>query len=226
CGITASQFTSFNPQSSLCSSLVPGNSVCCSAESTSVSYSQQSNGAVCNTYTVKSGDYCDSIISKYAISVTELESYNSRTWGWSGCNALQSGRLICVSSGEPPMPAALAGAVCGPQVPGTQCPSNWADLESLNPCPLNDCPKLHFQLRIRLHKQAQVLLSRRKGVVLHRQGLVVRHQASILLRAPPSTQLVPLIQRVLRVKNHNPYDEQNYQRPFHCNPRSLVNPNL
>lgn len=32
CGITASQFTSFNPQASLCSSLVPGNSVCCSAE--------------------------------------------------------------------------------------------------------------------------------------------------------------------------------------------------
>ncbi|OKO93844.1 hypothetical protein PENSUB_12123 [Penicillium subrubescens] len=37
------------------------------------------------------------------------------------------------------MPASLAGTVCGPQVPGPQRPSNWADLKSLNPCPLNEC---------------------------------------------------------------------------------------
>jgi hypothetical protein len=71
--------------------------------------------------------------------VAELESYNSRTWGWSGCNILQPGRLICVGSGEPPIPAALAGAVCGPQVPGSQRPRIWVDLRSLNPCPPNEC---------------------------------------------------------------------------------------
>ena len=52
---------------------------------------------------------------------------------------LQRGSLVCVSSGQPPMRAALTGAVCGPRVPGTQRPSNWADLKSLNPCTQNEC---------------------------------------------------------------------------------------
>ena len=112
CGITPSQFTSFNPQASLCSTLVPGNSVCCSAGNTSVSSAQPSNSNACNTYTIKFGDYCDQIAPKYGISVAELESYNSQTWGWSGCNALQPERLICVSSGQPPMPASHASRHC------------------------------------------------------------------------------------------------------------------
>jgi len=143
CGMT--------PQPSLCSTLLPGNSVCCSAGNTSGSSSHPSNGAVCNTYSIKHGDLCDQIAQSHGISVSDLEGYNSRTWGWSGCNMLQPGRLICLGSGEPPMPASLAGAVCGPQVPGTQRPGNWADLKSLNPCPLNECVSRLMKLCVRYY---------------------------------------------------------------------------
>lgn len=100
---------------------------------------QPSNEGVCNTYFIKYCDVCDQIAPKYGISVAELESLNSQTWGWSGCKMLQRGSLVCVSSGQPPMPAALTGAVSGPRVPGKQRPSNWADLKSLNPCSRNEC---------------------------------------------------------------------------------------
>lgn len=37
------------------------------------------------------------------------------------------------------MPAPIANAVCGPQVPNTPRPANGTELASLNPCPLNVC---------------------------------------------------------------------------------------
>jgi chitinase len=46
---------------------------------------------------------------------------------------------MCLSIGSPPMPATLANAVCGPQVPGTRQPDSGANLTILNPCPLNAC---------------------------------------------------------------------------------------
>lgn len=46
---------------------------------------------------------------------------------------------MCLSTGTPPMPAPVTGAVCGPQVPGTAVPAAGVALASLNPCPLNAC---------------------------------------------------------------------------------------
>lgn len=37
------------------------------------------------------------------------------------------------------MPNSVANAICGPQVPGTEAPTDGQDLASLNPCPLNAC---------------------------------------------------------------------------------------
>lgn len=37
------------------------------------------------------------------------------------------------------MPEPLANAICGPQVPGTEQPTDDTDLVDLNPCPLNSC---------------------------------------------------------------------------------------
>ena len=46
---------------------------------------------------------------------------------------------MCLSTGTPPFPEAVANAVCGPQVPGTVAPSSGTDISTMNPCPLNAC---------------------------------------------------------------------------------------
>ena len=46
---------------------------------------------------------------------------------------------MCLSTGNPPMPAEITNAVCGPQVPGTKAPTDGTALADLNQCPLNSC---------------------------------------------------------------------------------------
>jgi hypothetical protein len=104
-----------------------------------------SNG-ICSTYVVQQGNTCESIAQVHGITVAEIEEYNIQTFDWEGCNGTNQGKFICVSTGEPPMPVALANAVCGPQVPGTTRPSEWSDLASLNPCPSNECVSSVTQL--------------------------------------------------------------------------------
>ncbi|KAH3015121.1 hypothetical protein KXW60_007897 [Aspergillus fumigatus] len=98
----------------------------------------QSDGT-CNTYTVKDDDGCWALAQAYHLQEKDIEDFNKNTWGWAGCGNLQSGQLICLSKGNPPMPAPIPDAICGPQVPGTQRPSNGTALADLNPCPLNAC---------------------------------------------------------------------------------------
>ena len=86
---------------------------------------------------VQDGDYCALLAKEYYITTDEIEEYNAQTWGWMGCSNLQLDAVICLSSGEPPMPAVLPNAVCGPQVEGSTRPSDWSHISSLNPCHLN-----------------------------------------------------------------------------------------
>lgn len=139
CGIPPANFTQYNPSPTLCSTLVPGEHVCCSSGPLpDYTPSPNSDGSCASRY-VQPGDYCAYIAANYSITVTEIESYNTNTWGWLGCNDLQAGQNICISSGRPPFPAPLPNAVCGPQVPNTPEPPNGTDWASLNPCPLNAC---------------------------------------------------------------------------------------
>lgn len=119
CGISAADFTTFNPSSTLCSTLAVGQKVCCSAGGLPVPV-QNSDGS-CASYTVVSGDSCNAIALSNSITVANLETWNANTWGWEGCNNLQLIN-ICLSTGTPPMPPSVAGTVCGPQVPGTANP--------------------------------------------------------------------------------------------------------
>jgi hypothetical protein len=139
CGISAADFTKYNPSSTLCSTLTPGEPVCCSAGSLPDLSPQPNANGTCYSYTVQVGDYCQELAQKYYITSDEIETYNAQTWAWMGCNDLQKDAVICLSSGHPPMPAPLQNAVCGPQVPGTEYPSQWSDISNLNPCPLNAC---------------------------------------------------------------------------------------
>lgn len=139
CKISAADFTKYNPSSTLCSTLAIGEPVCCSSGSLPNLTPQKNPDGTCASYTVKAGDYCGLIAQNNHITVDNIEAYNTKTWGWNGCGNLQLGANICLSSGDPPMPASVSGTVCGPQVPGTKRPSSWSQISSLNPCPLNAC---------------------------------------------------------------------------------------
>jgi hypothetical protein len=73
-----------------------------------------------DSYTVQSGDYCALLAQMYYINTDEIKSHNSPTWGWVGCNDLQLGAVICLSSGDPLMPAVVSSAECGPQLDRTR----------------------------------------------------------------------------------------------------------
>jgi chitinase len=138
CGIAPAQFTEYNP--TLCSkTLAVGQYVCCSEGSLPDYAPQPYSNGTCATYTIITGDTCAVLAAEYTITVDQIESWNNETWGWMGCADLQAGTNICLSSGNPPMPAVVPNAVCGPQVPGTPVVAYGIDLSSLNGCPLNAC---------------------------------------------------------------------------------------
>ncbi|RMJ23486.1 hypothetical protein PHISP_05636 [Aspergillus sp. HF37] len=92
-------------------------------------------------------DNCASLAAANGITIEQIEEFSSNTWGWNGCSNLWAKTIICLSSGFPSMPAFLPNAVCGPQVPGTERPTDGTDLTDLNPCPLNACCNVFGQFR-------------------------------------------------------------------------------
>jgi chitinase len=137
CGISLNDFYNDNPNIN-CNALQIGQKVCCSPGGLPVP--QQNSDGSCYVYNVQSGDNCNLIAANNGLTTSQIESYNSQTWGWNGCPRLQAGFDMCLSTGTPPFPAANPGAVCGPTVSGTSNPggssSSWA---SLNGCALNAC---------------------------------------------------------------------------------------
>ncbi|THC89244.1 hypothetical protein EYZ11_011312 [Aspergillus tanneri] len=139
CGISAADFTKYNDDPNLCSSLMPGQHVCCSA-GTLPDFAPKSNpDGSCATYTIQQDDNCANLAARYSPTKEALEDFNKKTWGWNGCSNVGIGTVICLSSGSPPMPDPVANAVYGPQVPGTEAPEDTTDISRLNPCPLNAC---------------------------------------------------------------------------------------
>ncbi|KAI0903547.1 class V chitinase Chi100 [Ustulina deusta] len=139
CGITPAEFTDYNPSSTLCSTLVAGQHVCCSS-GTLPDYapSPYANGT-CYTYMVITDDSCSSLAASYDITVDDIETWNANTWGWYGCSNLLAGYTICLSSGYAPQPSTITNAVCGPQVNGTTILPGGTNFSSINECPLNAC---------------------------------------------------------------------------------------
>ncbi|KAI5859516.1 glycoside hydrolase superfamily [Durotheca rogersii] len=139
CGISAADFLTYNPDSKLCSTLMPGQYVCCSPGSLPDLTPKPDADGYCHTYTIMANDSCSAIASANSLASDDIEKFNAKTWGWSGCDRLYADTIICVSDGHPPMPAILPNAVCGPQVNGTTKVPPETDLATLNPCPLKAC---------------------------------------------------------------------------------------
>ena len=84
------------------------------------------------------GDTCAKIANEFDATEEELRKWNDgKTWGWTGC-MLYPPIDICVSDGDPPMPAMRTGLICGPQAEkGERNPPKGTRLADMNPCPLN-----------------------------------------------------------------------------------------
>ncbi|ORY57858.1 killer toxin alpha/beta [Pseudomassariella vexata] len=151
CGISTSDFTKYNSDPKLCSTLAPGQRVCCSAGTLPDVRPKPGADGTCATHLVKSGDTCSSLAAANGLKLVDIDTFNngsSGTWGWNGCYNLMAGMNICLSKGNPPMPAPVSNALCGPTKPGSQPPGKGQNLTSLNPCPLNACCNIWGQCGI------------------------------------------------------------------------------
>ncbi|KAF2421787.1 glycoside hydrolase family 18 protein [Tothia fuscella] len=148
CSISVNDFYKFNPKANLCSTLFPGDYICCSSGD---AYSpppkpkpatpKPNSDGICATHLIQAGDTCDDLSKKYGVTVAELENWNKgKTWAWSECKDLLVGYNLCISDGDVALPPPQKGSACGPVVPGTKRPSGKSvDLTKLNPCPLKAC---------------------------------------------------------------------------------------
>lgn len=139
CGITGDEFTEYNSDSDLCSTLKAGQHVCCSSGTLPDYTPSPDDDGYCYSYTIKTGDTCDYLAAAYDITVEDIDDYNTDTWAWNGCSSLYPDYYICLSSGYPPMPVTRSNAVCGPQVNDTAKVPPGTDLSTLNECALNAC---------------------------------------------------------------------------------------
>lgn len=142
CGISGPDFTKYNPGKMFCNNLMPGQHVCCSAGTLPDYKPKPNKDGSCATVKVEKGLDCSSIGASYGLTKKEIEGFNEKkVWGWNGCDGgrLLAGAVICVSKGDPPMPAVDPKAVCGPQKSGTKKPKDMSKIAELNPCPLNAC---------------------------------------------------------------------------------------
>lgn len=139
CKIAPAEFTKLHPQKDFCSSLKPGQWVCCSSGTLPDMRPKPNADGSCFSYKVVSQDSCSKIAAAHNLKDADIATLNQKTWGFAGCSSLWPDMLLCLSSGDPPMPAPVANAKCGPQVPGTKKPAKGTSMASLNPCPLKAC---------------------------------------------------------------------------------------
>ncbi|KAL2831314.1 hypothetical protein BJY01DRAFT_240141 [Aspergillus pseudoustus] len=151
CGITTPKLIEYNGNPHLCvpGRLVAGHRVCCNRGTLPDIRPKPNADGSCSSYTVQPGDDCTTLAITYGLTNTVLERFNNKTtWGWNGCRNLNHGINICLSNGDPPMPAPVANAVCGPTKPGTERPTDGTPIKDLNPCPLNVCCNIWGQCGI------------------------------------------------------------------------------
>jgi hypothetical protein len=109
CGISSVDFMKVNTKANLCSTLIPGQQVCCTAGNYPDLKPKPDADGNCATYLTQRGDTCSAIAVARDLTVSDLESFNKNTWGWNGCDptVFYPDFKMCVSTGNPPMPATV-----------------------------------------------------------------------------------------------------------------------
>ncbi|KAJ5156895.1 glycoside hydrolase family 18 protein [Penicillium canariense] len=149
CGISTADLSTYNNAPNFCNTLQAGQLVCCSAGTLPDVKPKPNADGSCYTYQVTGVDLCSTIAAANGLTATDISNFNDgTTWGWFGCNDLQAGQQICLSVGDPLLPAPVSNSVCGLTVPGTEKLTNGTELADLNPCPLNACCNIWGQCGI------------------------------------------------------------------------------
>lgn len=138
CSITGAKFTEINSGANFCSTLKPKQYVCCTTGVLPDMRPKPKANGTCHSYQIVKDDNCSNLAAEYGLSIDDIENFNKKTWGWSGCGMLMKDTVACLSPGTPPFPAPIPNAICGPQKPGSTPPAS-GDLSSMNPCPINAC---------------------------------------------------------------------------------------
>lgn len=146
CGISPANFDKYNP--GICGSLKPKQHVCCSSGTLPDIRPKPGADGYCHAYTVTDTDDCASITAEYGLKDDDLKNFNKDTWGFSGCDPLFAKMTICLSTGKPPFPAEIPGAICGPGVKGSKPPTDGTKIADMNMCPLNACCNIWGQCGI------------------------------------------------------------------------------
>lgn len=107
CGISVADFTKANPKLNP-ATLAVGQQVCCTRGTLPNLKPKPDANGNCATYTIKQDDSCSVIAAARGLTVTELEGFNKKTWGWNGCKLIFPAFKMCVSTGNPPLPAVVA----------------------------------------------------------------------------------------------------------------------
>lgn len=139
CNIPGADITKYNPQPNFCSTLKVDQVYCCGPGDLPDNRPKPGADGSCHAYATAQNDNCYDLGQKFGISVSDIENFNKNTWGWAGCGNVPYPLNMCLSSGSPPMPITIPGVICGPQVPGTQKPTDGTAITNLNLCPLNAC---------------------------------------------------------------------------------------
>lgn len=83
-GITPADFTKFNLDKSLYSTLAPGRIIYCGRGILPEIKPEPSLDGSCFVYRNKTDDSCSVIAASNGLNVTKLEELNKNAWGWNG----------------------------------------------------------------------------------------------------------------------------------------------
>lgn len=109
CGISEKDLEKYNPKKNFCDTLQAGQRVCCSAGTLPDIRPKPNKDGSCFVQYVALGDDCSKLSAKYGLTKEEINGFNDKkTWGWTGCDDMLAGINICLSKGDPPMPASIS----------------------------------------------------------------------------------------------------------------------
>lgn len=77
CGISPNEFTKYNPAKTMCSTLVAGQPVCCSAGSLPDIRPKPNKDGSCHTYTVQAHDLCETIAASNGLKASGISDYDN-----------------------------------------------------------------------------------------------------------------------------------------------------
>lgn len=102
CNIPAREFISFNPKPNLCSTLQPGDHICCtSGDPWQAPQIGPGPDGSCAHVQVASGDSCGSLASRCGVSGNDITKYNNAP---NFCSTLQPDEYVCCGPGRPYSP--------------------------------------------------------------------------------------------------------------------------